>query len=121
LGRTSHAAYIRFLENQHKRLEAIKGRSHQQQKQLDDVEMALKSARDAVNGQFNLGDIKIPTPYEVKRYIATSTAGLGMSGSAGGNVIINIDGADVGMVREVLRKEYGASVLATAGTSNSKS
>jgi hypothetical protein len=73
-----------------------------------------------MNGQFNLGDIKVPTPYEVKRYIKTASAGLTMDGSpANTTVNVYVDGELY--AQRVLNGAMGGNVLATAGTSKSKS
>lgn len=74
LGRTSHAAYIRYLQSEHDRLSAIGTRTRQQQDQLNEIDLALKAASEQMSGMWNIGDIKIPTIYEVRRSIAEAGA-----------------------------------------------
>ena len=118
------------------------------------VLLKIKGLTDELGGdsQWNIGDIKVPTPYEMRRYVVNQTGvgsaarmraegwdaslstvgrnqGQSRSGAIrdaiqqvveGNSLQIFIDGADIGMVKEVLRKEYGEQVLATAGTKRSK-
>ena len=82
-------------------------------------EERLKAAREQMNGMFNLGDIKVPTPYEVRQYVrATATAQA--TQAAASSTVINIDGADIGMVNRVLNDAVGAAAQSTAGTSGNK-
>jgi predicted phage tail protein len=74
LGRMSHKAYMRYLQSEHDRLEAIKKKTRQQQEQLDQIDRLMKAAADEVSGMFNFGSIKLPSVYEVRRMM---TAGLG--------------------------------------------
>jgi hypothetical protein len=123
LGRISHAAYIRYLENESRRLNAIKNRTYQQQQQLDQVDLALKDAKEAFAGQFNIGDIKLPTPYEVRRYIKAQADGLTYQGGQAAPVsqtTIQIDGTDVGMVIRVLSEYLGPAAAGRTGTTASK-
>jgi hypothetical protein len=124
------------------------------------VLLRIKGLRDEINGdgQWNLGDIRVPTPYEMRRYIkgqlgatgqmraetyteptvnasrdaaVESTRASRRASKNGDSAVvasdnsqtltIYINGTDVGMVKEVLRKEYGDQVLRTAGTSHGKS
>lgn len=129
LGRTSHAAYLRYLQNEHDRLSAIKNRTRQQQEQLDTIDQALLAAQQSMAGQFNLGDIKVPTPYEVRRYIeatgdgaratAIGRASISQAGGVEGGQTINhisIDGADTAAVERILRQLINGSSIGTATT-----
>jgi hypothetical protein len=132
LGRISHAAYIQYLENEHRRLQAIAHRTRQQQDELDQIDGLLKDAQDSFAGQFNLGNIKLPTPYEVRRYITESAhAATVAAGRAGGNdavpdhgarhqTSIHIDGTDVGMVIQVLSQYLGPGAVSRTGTTSKK-
>lgn len=80
LGRISHQRYIQYLNNERDRLMAIADRTHQQQEHLDQIDRALKAASDEMQGQFNIGDIKLPTIYEVRRSIAARAAGTDYHG-----------------------------------------
>jgi hypothetical protein len=118
LGRISHAAYMRYLDNERERLENVKKKTHQQWEQLNQIEQAQKSMRDGFNKMFNLGDIKMPTPYEVRRYMQ-STA-MPVQQTNGNTTNVYIDGADLGKVYNYLTQQWGSVVMATAGTSTSK-
>jgi hypothetical protein len=116
LGRSSHQAYIRYLDNERDRLEAIKNRTYQQQQELNQIDGLLQDAQNALSGQFNLGDINLPTPYQVRRYIDQSTGGV--ASGAGSvptpptkppQVNITIDGADTGQIKRVLNEILGAN------------
>jgi hypothetical protein len=135
LERITHAAYIRHLENRRNRLQAIKHRTRQEQEELDQVEGALKEAQRALSGQFNIGDIKIPTPYEVRRYIEQtsqnakdaavqrSTADLAANASQGGNTTVNritIDGADTAQIERILNRILGGNAIKTTSTATGK-
>ena len=132
LGRTSHAAYIQYLENEHKRLGAIAHRTRQQQDELNQIDGLLKDAQNAAQGQFNLGSIKLPSPYEVRRYIATTAAAAvassihsgsmdgGSTGAPTARTNIYINGADVAMVTSVIASYIGSSATLTTGTSTPK-
>jgi TP901 family phage tail tape measure protein len=140
LERISHAAYIRHLERRQERLQAIKHRTRQEQDQLDQVEGALKAARDALSAQFNLGDIKVPTPYEVRRYIeqtaqaAKDKAGSSAAGGSGPrtpangtsnqlntiNNDVKIDGADTAQIIRILRDILGNHAIRSTATATGK-
>jgi len=116
LGRMSHAAYINYLQNESKRLNNIKDRTYQQQQELNQIDQLLKEAADQMQGQWNFGDIKLPTPYQVRRYIASRSGDdrsvTGGPHGDGGRPIVNdtrvyIDGADVGMVRRIITEVVG--------------
>lgn len=125
LGRISHAKYINYLENERDRLKSIKDRTYQQQKQLDEVERLLKASAETMQGQWNFGDIRMPTPYEVRRRIKelypneqNGISGI-VSGAAPGATRmtqIYIDGTDVGQVLRIIRQYVGSSTTVRAGT-----
>lgn len=119
LGRISHAAYIRYLDSEHDRLTAIQHRTRQQQDMLNQIDLALKAAKDEMSGQWNLGDIRIPTPYEVRRSIATTASGQAYQ-NPGATTTIYIDGADIGMVRRVLSEQLGSTVTTSVAVSTRK-
>jgi len=107
LDRISREEYIQYLEDQHDNLSAIAVRTRQQQEQLNRVDQLLKQASSELTGQFNLGDIKLPTVYEVRRYIASQTGGL-MEGFTQGLI-----GAAGTAIKE---STAGANIMATAFT-----
>lgn len=131
LGRISNAAYIRYLQSESDRLNAIKNRTRQQQDQLDTIDLALKAANQQMTGQWNIGDIKVPTPYEMRRVIKTRQAGLDYYGADPArqgrfqgpadfdprqttanitttNNNIEISGADIAMIKQTLTQLLGA-------------
>lgn len=136
LGRISHQAYLRYLQNEHDRLTAITKRTRQQQEQLDQVDTAIQAANEQLQGQFNLGDIKVPSPYEVRRYIAetanaakAAATGQGVATSAGfastssSSTVANqvyINGADPVAVEAILRRLISGSSISTATSSSGR-
>jgi len=75
LGTLSDAAYLKFLESQRDRLQAIKNKTRQQIEELQQIDQAIKAEADQMQGQWNIGDIRIPTPYEARRYIQATGQG----------------------------------------------
>lgn len=111
LGRISHAAYIRYLQNEHDRLSKIKNKTRQQIDELNQVDQTLQQAMNALQGQFNLGDIKLPTVYEMRR--ALVGGGIGSLGGATQNVVINVDGADTAQILRLLSQYVGQVATGT--------
>lgn len=130
LGRIKHSKYINYLENEKKRLEAVKNRTFQQQDHLDQVDRALKAVMSQFEGQFNFGDIQVRgLVYQARRYAAERRAALasqdvmtaerrtaraGYMSSATvihqrQEVNIRIDGADTAKVRRVVEEFLGSS------------
>lgn len=120
LGRITRVEYIAALEQM---LANVEGNTRQAKEMRDQIELALKAARDELDGQFNLGDIKLPTPFEVRRAIQAQTAGLTEEFRARDisrqaptfqqTVSIQIDGADTAMVKKVLTEALGPSAFQT--------
>lgn len=112
LGRISHRKYISYLESERKRLGAIKHRTYQQQQQLDEIDRLMKDSAESMQGMWNFGDIKLPTPYQVKRQVESmrldrATQLDGVSNRAVANSTIYIDGADTGKVRQIIAETLG--------------
>lgn len=115
LGRISFQAYVRYLENEHDRLEKIKNRTRQQQEQLDQVDAALQEAAGSADSQFNLGDINTNgLVYQVRRFQAEQRAFAAAASSSANSarastqtVSIQINGTDIGKVKQVLREVLG--------------
>lgn len=97
LGRISHTAYMSYLQSEHDRLTAVADRTRQQQEELDQVDKLMKAAAEQLNGQFNLGDIQLPTVYEVRRSIASGSPNQVADYSNSHNVV-NVNGADFDQV-----------------------
>lgn len=96
-GRISHQTYLQGLDNEARRvkqkLAKMKDTDNgykQLQDYLNSLTDAAKAAADQLNGQFNLGDIDVPTVYEVRSALKNRDKGtiLGDNGanSTGGNV-----------------------------------
>ena len=66
-GRLTYRQYLDYLKNERTRLLDIKQRTYEQQQELNQVDQAILAAQSQLSGQFNLGDIKLPTVYEVRR------------------------------------------------------
>lgn len=123
LGQMSDAAYLRYLEHQRARLEAIHHKTRQQIEELQQIDQALKAAADQMQGQWNIGDIRIPTPYEARRYIEASSKGLTYSGASQttqNTYDIKINGADTAAVRALLISLLGPSVIQATSTTTRK-
>lgn len=82
LGDISHRAYIDLLNGRLIALQAeaaLLDPNSNGAKQVNDqiirIRQAIKSAGDELSGQFNIGDIKIPTPYQVRRAIKAGSTG----------------------------------------------
>ena len=114
LGRTSHAAYMTYLQSEHDRLSSIADRTRQQQDMLNEIDMAMKETADQLSGQFNIGDIDVPTIYEVRRSIAERGGrDTGDSGGVVNNSTVTINGADFARVIEYINGVLGQSATVT--------
>lgn len=118
LRRITNAQYLRSIENEIEHLQKVKKRTRQQQEELNQLQEILQAAKEALSGQFNLGDIKVPTPYEARRFVAAqvSPGGVGPTGGATTINTITISGADTGAVLALLRQVLGPSAVQTATT-----
>lgn len=113
LGRISHSTYMSYLQAEHQRLSAIANRTRQQQDQLNEVEKLMLAAADEMSGQFNIGNIKMPTVYEVRRAVGqmTAQANAGQqytSYNSTSNITLN--GVDFAQVVEYLNSALGGGV-----------
>jgi hypothetical protein len=110
-------------------LEAVKHRTYQQQQELDQIDRLMKEAADSMAGEWNFGDIKLPTPYEVQRRVQ-EVYGNAVNGGATprdqiirpsyaqheparGDTKVYIDGTDIGLVTKVIREYLGESATTT--------
>jgi hypothetical protein len=109
LQRMSLGAYMNYLNGQKAYLNAVHKKSREQIEQLNQVERALKGLTDGMSGQWNLGEIRIPSPYEMRRNIAGSMAPQT-------TVHINIAGTDLPAIKGVLSDYLGQGVMMAAGT-----
>jgi len=111
LQRISLSAYLSYLNAQHNYLTAVHSKTRQQVDELNQVDQALKGLADSLQGQFNLGQIKVPTAYEAR---AIAAGGLTT------NVQITINGTDIPAVKAILTQYLGQGVMSTAGSSARK-
>lgn len=132
LGDISHKAYLGLLQGRLTALQAElalmdpSSNGYQQIKdQITQLRLALKTGADELSGQFNLGDIKIPTVYEVRRALkagdrgqilannaATSTAGNVTNDTSTRNVILN--GVPIQQVLALIEDLFGVKARTKA-------
>jgi hypothetical protein len=111
LQRTSLSAYLSYLNAQHLYLTSVKNKTRQQVDELNQVDQALKGLADQMQGQFNLGQIKVPTVYEARGGGGSVTTQ---------NVQITITGTDIPAVKAILTQYVGQAAMATAGSAARK-
>lgn len=111
LQRESLSAYLSYLNAQHNYLTAVHSKTRQQVDELNQVDQALKGLADQMQGQFNLGAIKVPTVYEAR-------AGTGLSTT--NNVTITINGTDIPAVTALLTTYVGQGAMSTSGSTARK-
>jgi len=111
LQRESLSAYLSYLNAQHTYLMSVHSKTRQQVDELNQVDQALQGLANQLQGQFNLGQIKVPTPYEAR---AIGAGGLTT------NVQITINGTDIPAVKAILTQYLGQGVMSTAGSSARK-
>lgn len=116
LGKITEQRYMNYLKSEHNRLERVKHRTYQQQEELNQIDQLMKDAATAMDGQWNFGDIKLPTAYQVRAYATQAardaTAGYragvpSLVAPGGGNTTIYINGADTGHVKRVIAEAVG--------------
>jgi hypothetical protein len=135
LQRLSDQAYLNYLGHEHDRLEAIKHKTRQQTDELNSIDLAIKSANEQMQGQFNIGDIHVPTPYEAKRYVESqmqgenyATARISHTHNNQRNTVINnhnhqrfdFRGLDKREVQEILREALGGEATHRSGVATRK-
>jgi hypothetical protein len=111
LQRESLSAYLSYLNAQHNYLTSVHSKTRQQVDELNQVDQALQGLANQLQGQFNLGQIKVPTAYEAR---AIGAGGLTT------NVQITINGTDIPAVKDILSQYLGQGVMSTAGSSARK-
>jgi hypothetical protein len=67
LHRISGAAYLQYLNEVRKNVLATGLKTRQQVDELNQVDQAILSANQQLQGQFNLGDIKVPTVFQERQ------------------------------------------------------
>lgn len=122
LGRMSHAAYLQYLQSEHNRLASIQNKTRQQIDELNQIDGLIKSAQQAMQGQFNFGAIKLPTPYQVRRYIEEQTAvhagtlAASASTMVSNTTTIYVNGADTARVTQIITEVVGKNSQVTTGS-----
>ncbi len=119
LGKITTAQYLRYLDQQRDNLLAIANRTFQQQQNLNQVELLMKQVGDSLSGQFNIGDIKLPTVYEVRRSLEAQSGGGSYLQQTISNVI-TIEGADLVQVKAFLTSLLGPLSTQSYSTSTKK-
>ncbi len=118
-GAMSFSAYMNYLNTTRQHLLAVKNMTYQQQQDLIAVDQAIQSATSTMQGQFNLGTIKVPSIYEVRRSAATDTSG-GSGYSDNRTIAITINGANKAEVVQVLREQLGTVATQVRPTTPAK-
>lgn len=115
----SHAQYIQGLQAEAQRIQeklalTKKGTNGYQQLQdeLLKQEGKIKSASSQMQGMFNLGDIKVPTVYEVRRAIASQSGAASAiaNSTVNNNQHITINGVDIDKALEALERAMQAKL-----------
>jgi TP901 family phage tail tape measure protein len=124
LGRLSHSEYMRFINNQINLLEdQIKGMDRTTNgykaanDTLDQLRGILKETESALSGQFNLGDIQLPTPYQVRRYIksAVGASAVGGGSTVNSNNSITLNGLTADQMQAFMESMFGTSAQTGGG------
>jgi hypothetical protein len=117
LHRESAQSYLQFLENQDRTLrDQLRGMHKGQEgyRQLVDelnvIDQAILGMNDQLSGQFNLGNIDVPTVYDVRRQLASGQQSIIDASQHTNNVSIN--GVDINQVIN-----YINHILGVRGTS----
>lgn len=117
LGRIGHQAYLQHLQARRDRLAAEQALAkatdngfRQRKEQIDQIDLILKETKDALSqGQWNIGDVKVPTIYEVRRAIAEKggrdNTGAGVVNN--NNQSVTVNGADFARVVEYINGILG--------------
>lgn len=132
LGRITHQKYLQLLTERRDQLLAeynsmsknAQGQAARK-KLIDDIDKTIKSAADSLNDQFNLGDIKVPTVYQVRESIKAKSAGSVLSNngalSTAGNVTndnstrsVVLNGVPIETILSMLQDLFGKKVRTTA-------
>ena len=122
----SGQAYIAFLNKQDQSLRsqlATKKKGSEKYRQLldelNEVDKAILDYNNSAAGQFNLGDIKVPTPYEARREVAALSAGVSYQGVTNNNVNVTING-DPQLFKAILDQYFGSKTTQRSSTTPRK-
>lgn len=132
MGRISNQAFLEYMTSERNRLRIrLAGMKktdngyRQTVEQLQQLDSSIKSAADTMSGMFNIGNIDIPTPYQVRRALETKSPGdiLGdnSSLSTGGNVTndtstkqVILNGVPIQQVLAIIEDLFGKKARASA-------
>jgi hypothetical protein len=113
LGRISHQTYLKYLKTQQQQIEETSAylnplaQGHRAAvDKLNQIDQAILAANNQLVGQFNIGQVKVPTPYEVRRSLATQAVGQQYQ-STNSSVVINVNGANYDQVATLLGTYLG--------------
>lgn len=128
LGRITHAQFMSGMQSEHNRLTArlamMKQTDNGYRQTLDElnqVDQAMKAASDAMSSQFNLGDITIPTPYQVRSQLAgEAAAASGNSTQYLQTVNVQITTNDPAAMNAVLQRHLGPQAFQRASVGTAK-
>lgn len=121
LGDIGDTAYINYLET---RLRGLRGIHHKTRADIDhinQIRQELKSALEENAGQFNLGSIDVPTPYEVRRSLKSGANASSTTVIESHATTIHVNGTDIAMVQKVIKQALGPAAYRRATTSYRKS
>jgi hypothetical protein len=127
LGKISHSAYMGMLQAEHNRIQTQlnatqKGTNgyFQLTQMLIDTDLKIKQAASSLSGQFNLGDIKVPTVYEVRRSLQNSLGGQAINATTNQATTttnnFTFQGADLSKVEAIVKQAVGAGNRVTVAT-----
>lgn len=127
LGRISHQEYLQYLQAERGRLQTrLNGmRStdagyRQIQDEIVTLDQAMKESADALTGQWNIGDIDVPTIYEVRRSIAERGGEGGAASQVNNNQSLVVNGADFARVIQYINGILGQPATVTRTVQNRK-
>jgi hypothetical protein len=110
LQRISEAQYIAYLNKQHDVLSRVANRSYQQTQELNEVDQLLQEASKQMQGQWNLGNIKLPTIYEVRRSLQNQADARSVQNNYDHSTTnIEINGADFAKVMALVNSKLGST------------
>lgn len=115
LGRITHADALQMRKNDRARLaselasmKATDEGYRQKQDELTELDKTIKAATDKFQGQFNIGGIKLPTVYEIRRSLGiTDGAATSATNNYANYANVTINGADFAKVVDYLNKILG--------------
>jgi hypothetical protein len=87
--------------------------------EINQTEQQIHDAMNQLSGQFNLGDIKMPTLYEVRRSNATAQGGTGYNDNRTVSIVINGVGSTQEVV-QIVKQQLGTAATVTNGPTTTR-